>query len=755
MNLGKYIAEILLERDKQTIALFPGAFKPPHKGHFKVVEQLLDKADQVVVLVSPNIRDGISAEESVAVWELYKTKLDGPLEIKITEGSPVREVYDVVKNNMGTDFLLAFGKEEGDRFGNSVKYPNAKVFDAGNFEGVNATMLRSAIKDDNEEEIAKYLPDGISVEEFLDAINKPHKEASTDAVPPPPNEPSGFPPFPGETPTPPEQPLQESPPINFEQDDYQNYVLQNRHKIEKAARVFNLPIADMEYAFNGGREVVLSDEMWDNLQNSKSYKMKSLDEAIQHALKLGIEPKPYIEAIKKGDDLPLPLVLCYAPNKYYLVGGEVILSIYRALGSIPTVLQGTLNLKIKENFYSEPIQESIKYDIKEFGMLPEYKIDMNDVYDYKNDNGFYTFYDDVNKNQVIVKLKQHRDEVEFKFYPIDEDGKVLGFGKLKHYNPKVMNTVFKIFLDDILPNHNKIIIQPAGYTRYRLFRALINKNLSKDKYDILVKDNRDQPLISITKKTNLSENKQHTKLSPEQVKTIKTFLAFTAKELRLNKIPSGLTLSHDNSKAKGDHTFGYFNPETDKIWLYVGNRNMADILRTLGHELVHLKQNEEGRIKADSGKTGSEIENEANAKAGVLLRNFGKQHNEIYESKLVPLRQQQRKDTNIERMNKIIQDYIDGGSKGNLSLNSTPITSLPPNLKVGGGLDLSSTPITSLPQDLKVEGNLYLYNTPITSLPQGLEVEGSLYLSITPLSKTHTEEQIKQMCPGVKGEIYL
>jgi hypothetical protein len=277
--------------------------------------------------------------------------------------------------------------------------------------------------------------------------------------------------------------LHESPPIDFEQDDYQDYTLQNRHKIEKAARVFNLPISDMEYAFNAGREVVLSDEMWSNLQNSKSYKMKSLDEAIQHALKLGIEPKPYIEAIKKGDELPLPLVLCYAPNKYYLVGGEIILSLYKALGSIPTVLQGTLNLKIK-----------------------------------------------------------------------DED------------------------------NSNK-----------------------------------------------LNENKQ---LIPKQIKTIKTFLAFTANELGLKKVPSGLTLSHDNSKAKGDHTFGYFNPETDKMWLYVGNRNMADILRTLGHELVHLKQHEEGRIKADSGKTGSDIENEANAKAGVLLRNFGKEHSEIYEAKI-------------------------------------------------------------------------------------------------------------------------
>ena len=72
MNLGEQLAKILLEQDKQTIALFPGAFKPPHKGHVDVVKKLLDKADQVVVLVSPKMRDGVSAEESVAVWNLYK-----------------------------------------------------------------------------------------------------------------------------------------------------------------------------------------------------------------------------------------------------------------------------------------------------------------------------------------------------------------------------------------------------------------------------------------------------------------------------------------------------------------------------------------------------------------------------------------------------------------------------------------------------------------------------------------------------------
>ena len=102
-------------------------------------------------------------------------------------------------------------------------------------------------------------------------------------------------------------------------------------------------------------------------------------------------------------------------------------------------------------------------------------------------------------------------------------------------------------------------------------------------------------------------------------------------KVRIKKLPKGLTLSYDNDKARNRHTFGTFDPSNNKIWLYVKNRNLADLLRTLAHELVHRKQAEEDRIDINSGNTGSEIENEANAKAGILLRKFGKKHEEIYQ----------------------------------------------------------------------------------------------------------------------------
>jgi hypothetical protein len=76
-------------------------------------------------------------------------------------------------------------------------------------------------------------------------------------------------------------------------------------------------------------------------------------------------------------------------------------------------------------------------------------------------------------------------------------------------------------------------------------------------------------------------------------------------------------------------TFGLFDPNTNSISVAYQDRHIMDVLRTLGHELVHHKQREEDRIQPGDGETGSEIENEANAQAGVLMRDFADQNPEL------------------------------------------------------------------------------------------------------------------------------
>lgn len=106
----------------------------------------------------------------------------------------------------------------------------------------------------------------------------------------------------------------------------------------------------------------------------------------------------------------------------------------------------------------------------------------------------------------------------------------------------------------------------------------------------------------------------------------KQFLIDCMKELKIVKLPR-LIFTKDKTKTE---TLGHNNLNENVIVVYTKGRLMADALRTVAHELKHSYQDQNGLITVNSGNTGSEIENEANAFAGVMLRNFGKKHPEIF-----------------------------------------------------------------------------------------------------------------------------
>ena len=155
--------------------------------------------------------------------------------------------------------------------------------------------------------------------------------------------------------------------------------------------------------------------------------------------------------------------------------------------------------------FSKKNEEYILSDIKEYGDILEFKIDLEDTYQYSFNSSVGEFYDDVNNVKIIVKLKPTSQNIpEFKFYSL-QNGKQLSFNKLKHYNPKVMNTIFKIFMDEVLPQNSKILIQPFDYLRYRLFRAMLNNNLDGNQYKIDTKDDPIGQSILLVQKLNESK----------------------------------------------------------------------------------------------------------------------------------------------------------------------------------------------------------------------------------------------------------
>ena len=79
----------------------------------------------------------------------------------------------------------------------------------------------------------------------------------------------------------------------------------------------------------------------------------------------------------------------------------------------------------------------------------------------------------------------------------------------------------------------------------------------------------------------------------------------------------------------GGKTFGQYNTVKKDIAVQLADRHIVDVLRTLAHELVHHKQR---HLHSNlDGSDGSEHENQANALAGKLMRQFGKRYPKLYE----------------------------------------------------------------------------------------------------------------------------
>ena len=102
--------------------------------------------------------------------------------------------------------------------------------------------------------------------------------------------------------------------------------------------------------------------------------------------------------------------------------------------------------------------------------------------------------------------------------------------------------------------------------------------------------------------------------------TAKDFIQFCCDEL-------GITgqfkcyLCHDKEK-NGVTTTAFYRDKDKLVCVYAKNRMLGDVMRSVAHELVHKKQYEDDRIEHPVQDIGGEIEDEANAIAGQLVKKY-------------------------------------------------------------------------------------------------------------------------------------
>lgn len=121
----------------KTIAVVPGAFKPPHKGHLDMVRKYAAMADEVKILISRPTLNGrylpngeeVTAEMSKAIWEILAAGIVKPKNIEISgHASPINAAYEFVGEegpiNVGDTVILGASTKDDDwkRWKGAKKY---------------------------------------------------------------------------------------------------------------------------------------------------------------------------------------------------------------------------------------------------------------------------------------------------------------------------------------------------------------------------------------------------------------------------------------------------------------------------------------------------------------------------------------------------------------------------------------------------------------------------------------------------------
>ncbi len=119
------------------VAVVPGAFKPPHKGHLDMVRKYANMADEVIVIISkptkqarslPNGRE-IGAEDSLKIWQTMVKDLPN-VEVSVSKdhASPINAAYEYVGDkgplNVGDSVFLGCSSKDCDwkRWAGAEKY---------------------------------------------------------------------------------------------------------------------------------------------------------------------------------------------------------------------------------------------------------------------------------------------------------------------------------------------------------------------------------------------------------------------------------------------------------------------------------------------------------------------------------------------------------------------------------------------------------------------------------------------------------
>ena len=572
-KLGEQIAKCLLvEQFTEKVSLYPGAFKPPHKGHVATALKAIDdKTDRVIIFMSTKERDGVSVDQAQQVWDLYKQNNPELEKVEIVQTPvPVKAVYDYAKDNPSHDIRAVFGKGEQERFQSLLdkeKYPHVEVFDAGMEGTFSATNLRKAIRDNDLETINEFIPDNINVDDFMSIFQLNEAVVGDEIV----CDNCGW-----------------NWKITDGGDDL--YIC---HKCGHD----NTPLNEADPKKGTGKKP------------KGSGRRLYTDEDPSDTVKIKFSTR---------QDIVDTLNKTTFKNKSHARQSQVINLIHQrvraALGRTKDPLK---KAKLKSAF--EYIKKRKEASKKKTQRLKNKKENIDPIAQSKhkgNSAPFGSAYEPVKEGDTYEKMAAKGKKAgNLKTGTVR---KRLGIPKDKKIPLSLINKeLSRIKKMDKDPDKKGAQL---GDKNQKYYKALqLSKTLKTT-----TNQNEDKYLREARYKKFLNEGWDSSK-----GKVIGDFVNYVSEYLSINKPKIKLINSPDYTQEY--HSFGGYLPSEEKIMVVVHNRNMADILRTVAHEMVHHMQNLDDRLTPKSGEDGSPDENEANSLAAVIMRKFGRENPHIYE----------------------------------------------------------------------------------------------------------------------------
>ena len=135
---------------------------------------------------------------------------------------------------------------------------------------------------------------------------------------------------------------------------------------------------------------------------------------------------------------------------------------------------------------------------------------------------------------------------------------------------------------------------------------------------------QDHPAGTESEQVDESADPDHLK------KILHRFYASCVDKLQL-KNPPRLQLETTTDWSQENGSFGQYDSDSNTLILATSGRHVLDILRTMAHEMTHRQQDERNPLPIDAGETGSPWEDQANAMAGRIMRDWAQEQPDMFD----------------------------------------------------------------------------------------------------------------------------